>query len=246
MTVEYVRVSIRVGLLRKFVWLPLLVMMVTAGCGGFTYHRVQPGDTLYSISWRYGLDYREVAGWNHIQSPYTIYNGQLLRVTPPIGQKRRVVSEPAITRAAPVMNAPVAPATRSPSSTTSSAPLKWLWPVKGRVKQTFSETDLSRKGIDIGGKSGQSIVAAAAGNVVYAGSGLLNYGKLIILKHDDNYLSAYAYNRALLVKEGDVVAAGQHIADMGNKTNGVAMLHFEIRYDGRPINPLKFLPAQRQ
>ena len=222
------------------------MMAVTAGCGGFTYHRVQPGETLYSISWRYGLDYREVAGWNHIGSPYTIYNGQLLRVTPPGDQQRRIASAPATTRAAPVMNAPAAPVTQSPPLSSPSAPIKWSWPVQGRVKQTFSETDLSRKGIDIGGKPGQSIRAAAAGDVVYAGSGLLNYGKLIILKHDDNYLSAYAYNRALLVKEGDAVAAGQHIADMGHKANGDAMLHFEIRYDGRPINPLKYLPRQRQ
>ena len=217
-------------------------MSLTAGCGSFVYHRVQPGETLYSISWRYGLDYREVADWNDIQSPYTIFNGQLIRVSPPSvqAQKNAAIHSPA--RAAPVVNAPVASAIRHPLPTTESAAIKWLWPVQGRVKQTFSKTDLGRKGIDIVGILGQPIRAAAAGNVVYAGSGLLNYGKLIILKHDDNYLSAYAYNRTLLVAEGDKVVAGQHIADMGNKTNGEAMLHFEIRYDGRPINPLKFLP----
>ena len=222
------------------------MMLVTAGCGGFVYHRVQPGETLYSISWRYGLDYREVAGWNRIQSPYTIYNGQLLRVSPPIDQERQTAGAQSAPRAAPVVSAPSATAIRPPSSVPSAAEIKWLWPVQGRVKQTFSGADLGRKGIDIGGKLGQPIRAAAAGSVVYAGSGLLNYGKLIILKHDDNYLSAYAYNRALLVTEGDTVAAGQHIADMGNKANGGAMLHFEIRYDGRPINPLNFLPQLRQ
>ena len=110
----------------------------------------------------------------------------------------------------------------------------------------FSDRDISRKGIDIGGRAGQAVHAAAAGRVVYAGSGLLNYGKLIILKHDDNYLSAYAYNQILRVKEGEAVVAGQHIADMGHKTQGAAMLHFEIRYDGRPMDPLKYLPTTRQ
>ena len=221
-------------------------MLATVGCGGFTYHRVQPGETLYSISWRYGLDYREVADWNRIRPPYTIYNGQLLRVIPPIDQQRVTAVAPSTPRPAPVLNAPAMPITQAPSLSSAPVAIKWQWPVEGRVRQTFSEADLGRKGIDIGGKAGQSIRAAAAGNVVYAGSGLLNYGKLIILKHDDNYLSAYAYNRALLVKEGDTVAAGQHIADMGHKTHGDAMLHFEIRYDGRPINPLKYLPKQRQ
>jgi lipoprotein NlpD len=233
--------------------LPLLTMMlVTAGCGGFVYHRVQPGETLYSISWTYGLDYRDVAGWNRIQAPYTIYTGQLLRVIPPNaqGREKEIASAQPLPQAAPVINAPAiaapAPAIRHPPAAATTAAIKWQWPAQGTVKQTFSESDLGRKGIDIGGKPGQPIWAAAAGSVVYAGSGLLNYGNLIILKHDDNYLSAYAYNRTLLVKEGEWVAAGQHIADMGNKANGDAMLHFEIRYDGRPINPLKYLPQARQ
>ena len=232
---------------RKIVGLPLLVMMVLMmGCGGFVYHRVVPGETLYSISWRYGLDYREVAGWNHINPPYTIFNGQLLRVTPPTHQDRKIASIPSSRKAAPVVNAPAVSAIRHPPAIPATAAIKWQWPVQGSLEQTFSKTDVGRKGIDIGGKPGEPIRAAAAGNVVYAGSGLLNYGKLIILKHDDNYLSAYAYNRAILVKEGDRVTAGQHIADMGNKANGDPMLHFEIRYDGRPINPLKYLPQARQ
>ena len=149
MTVEYVRVSVRVGLLRKFVWLPLLVMMVTAGCGGFTYHRVQPGDTLYSISWRYGLDYREVAGWNHITPPYTIYNGQLLRVTPPTRPDRKIASIPSARTVAPVVNAPAVSAIRPQPATSATAAIKWQWPAQGRLQQTFSKTDVGRKGIDI-------------------------------------------------------------------------------------------------
>ena len=248
MTRDDDKLPAEVGLLRKLARLPLLgLITLMAGCGGFVYHRVQPGDTLYSISWRYGLDYREVAGWNHIQPPYTIYNGQLLRVMPPTGREGHTASAPAASHPAPVIHAPAAAAQSGTSSTGSAtAPIKWLWPIQGHVIQTFSRTDLGRKGIDIGGKPGEAIRAAAAGQVVYAGSGLLSYGKLIILKHNDNYLSAYAYNRDLLVKEGDAVVAGQHIADMGSKTHGDAMLHFEIRYDGRPINPLKYLPRLRQ
>lgn len=239
------------GLRRKIAWLPLLaVMVLTTGCGGFVYHRVQPGDTLYSISWRYGLDYREVAGWNHIQPPYTIYNGQLLRIIPPPAQVQEIASVPPVSRRpAPVTVTPStskAPVLGTSPHTAATAAIKWSWPVQGKVAHNLSGTHLDHKGIDIPGKSGQPVRAAAAGDVVYAGSGLLNYGKLIILKHDDNYLSAYAYNRAILVKEGDTVAAGQHIADMGNKANGNAMLHFEIRYDGRPINPLNYLPRPRQ
>jgi lipoprotein NlpD len=238
-----------VGLRRKLARLKLLAAIaLTAGCGGFVYHRVLPGETLYSISWRYGLDYRDVAEWNHIRAPYTIYDGQLLRVMPPSGPGRKAASVPPSLHGAPVINAPEASASviRHPQSSSAPAAIKWHWPVRGRLIHTFSGSDLGRKGIDIGGKAGEPIRAAAAGSVVYAGSGLLNYGKLIILKHDDNYLSAYAYNRTLLVKEGETVTAGQHIADMGNKTNGDAMLHFEIRYDGRPINPMKYLPQARQ
>ena len=239
------------GLHRKFAcWFLLLVVLLSTGCGGFVYHHVQAGETLYSISWKYGLDYRDVAKWNHIQAPYTIYDGQQLRVMPPSGKEREEKSIASTRQGAPVLNSSpsasnsTASVKHPPPVTSTSSPITiiWRWPVKGRLTSTFSNSDLSRKGIDISGKVGEPIHAAASGSVVYAGSGLLNYGKLIILKHNDNYLSAYAYNRTLLVSEGEMVAMGQHIADMGVKANGDAMLHFEIRFDGRPINPLKFLP----
>lgn len=235
-------------LLRKIAWVLLpALMLMTSGCGGFVYHRAQPGDTLYSISWRYGLDYREVAAWNKLNSPYAIHNGQLLRIMPPADSAQETsLSAPSSQAARTVGES--AGATPPPDRThtvIASAPIQWQWPTRGNVKQMFSETDISRKGIDIGGRLGQPVQAAAAGRVVYAGSGLLNYGKLIILKHDENYLSAYAYNRALLVHEGDSVLAGQHIADMGSKTKGDPLLHFEIRYGGRPINPMKYLPPLR-
>jgi lipoprotein NlpD len=217
----------------------LLVILTTAGCGGFGYHRVQPGDTLYSISWRYGLDYHDLARWNGLKPPYPVRNGQQLRIVPP-GHTRETTVAKRSPPEAPIVSMPSR--SRAPRDSAMPSNIKWRWPVQGSLLQTFSETDFNRKGIDIGGKLGEPVRAAAAGEVVYAGSGLLNYGKLIILKHDDNYLSAYAYNQALHVREGDSVAAGQQIADMGGKASGDAVLHFEIRYGGRPINPLKFLP----
>ncbi len=234
---------------KYFIGLPLLLILVLPGCGGFGYHRVQSGETLYSISWRYGLDYREVAGWNRLKDPYTIYTGQQLRVAPPVGRARESRANPDSSRQpAGVASEPVTmpPARISRLAVGPGRPIQWQWPVQGRLIQTYSEVENNRKGIDIGGKPGQAVRAAAAGHVVYAGSGLLNYGKLIILKHDDNYLSAYAYNQTLLVNDGDVVSAGQHIANMGSRTGGEAELHFEIRYDGRPIDPLKYLPPARR
>lgn len=236
---------------KKIGWFPLLILiLVTAGCGGFGYHRVQPEETLYSISWRYGLDYREVAGWNDLKPPYTIYTGQQLRIAPPVVQGRETAAATRPPQVAPIVTAPTVsspPPARIPAVTvTASGSIQWQWPVQGNLLHTFSDSESSRKGIDIGGKLGQPVRAAAAGQVVYAGSGLLNYGKLIILKHNDNYLSAYAYNQVLRVHEGDSVVAGQHIADMGNKAKGYALLHFEVRYDGRPVNPLKYLPPLRQ
>jgi len=221
-----------------------LAVALLAACGGFAYHRVEPGETLYSISWRYGADFRQMARWNHLKPPYTIYGGQQLRILPPEDQ----VAEPA--PSAP----PLAPAVNSastpvPVASTPPAPvpiaLRWRWPVHGPLLQTFAVADIARKGIDIGGSFGEAVHAAAAGKVVYAGGGLRHYGNLIILKHDDNYLSAYAYNRVLRVREGEAVSAGQYIADMGGRDNS-PMLHFEIRYDGRPVNPLNYLPAQGQ
>jgi lipoprotein NlpD len=239
-----------VWLRKKIVCLTLLVsVLVTAGCGGFVYHRVQPGESLYSISWRYGLDYREVAGWNKLEPPYTIFNGQLLRVTPRGGREQEAVATAApIPQPAPVISLPrttTSPPPLHQPAVGAATAIKWQWPTQGTLKQIFSDKDFGRKGIDIGGQPGQPVLAAAAGHVVYAGSGLSHYGNLIILKHDDNYLSAYAYNRVLLVHEGDAVTGGQHIADMGSKAHGGAMLHFEIRYDGRPINPLKYLPPRQ-
>ncbi|MBI2970443.1 MAG: peptidoglycan DD-metalloendopeptidase family protein [Gammaproteobacteria bacterium] len=207
-------------------------------------HIVAAGDTLYSIAWRYGHDYRDVARWNAIGPPYLIVPGRVIRLTPP-----SAATVPGTTRQprppaspAPPASAPAAipmPADR-PLPENVSAPIQWRWPAEGQLLRSDSPT--SKKGVDIAGRVGQSITAAASGSVVYSGSGLLGYGRLIIIKHNDTYLSAYAHNEMLLVKEGDQVSSGQRIATMGLGISGRPVLHFEIRKDGKPVNPLEHLP----
>ncbi|MEE8321815.1 MAG: peptidoglycan DD-metalloendopeptidase family protein [Gammaproteobacteria bacterium] len=216
---------------------------------GAGYHIVVKGDTLYSIAWRYDHDYRDIANWNEIISPYVIYPGQLIRLKPvPWKKKKPPEAEPAprkteVKKAKKIATAPKQTLKPAKKTSLSAGPIKWRWPTSGKLLK--SDTPTSKKGIDITGKIGQQVKAAADGNVVYSGSGLLGYGRLIIIKHNDTYLSAYAYNSKLLVKEGDKVITGQKIATMGQGNNGRAMLHFEIRKDGKPTNPLKILPAKR-
>lgn len=194
---------------------------------------VKPGDTLYSIAWRYGLDYHDVAAWNGIGSDYLIKPGQRLTLAAPI---RRPSGRPAANR--PVITVPAA--TASPPS----GPLTWMWPTKGSVVRLFHAGDPLSKGIDISGAEGQPVYAAAPGKVVYSGSGIVGYGQLIIVKNSEQFLSAYADNARMLVHEGDVVKAGQMIAHMGLDRDGHPLLHFEIRYNGKPVNPLDYLPRQ--
>jgi lipoprotein NlpD len=202
-------------------------------------HVVARGDTLYSIAFRYGQDYRDLARWNAIEEPYVILPGQSIRLAPPAAAK------PGSTRPAQSRSAPK-PAREPPragaAAPLAQGPLQWRWPVSGRVLRSNSPT--SKKGVDIAGRKGESIIAAAPGVVVYSGSGLLGYGQLIIIKHSDTYLSAYAYNERLLVREGDRVADGQAIATMGLGNDGRPVLHFQIRKDGKPVNPLDYLPKR--
>lgn len=202
---------------------------------------VARGDTLYSIAWAYGLDYRSVAGWNDITTPYTIFPGQELKLRPPVSNAKK--------QKAPRTTAQTPSQTRT--STTSSTPsppvtvdARWRWPADGALLARFAADDPSTKGIDISGRRGQRVLAARGGTVVYSGSGLLGYGKLIIIKHDDMYLSAYAHNDHLRVNENDTVSGGQHIADMGDSGADRVMLHFEIRRDGKPVDPLRYLPKR--
>jgi len=215
---------------------------------------VKRGDTLYSIAWRYGFDYRQLAGWNAIRQPYTIFPGQKLRLTKP-PKTASTTRKPASTRSPTTASKSTPKASTSKKSTSSgslkksskaaakegSASVKrWYWPAKGKVVTSFSRS--GGKGIDIAGRFGQSIQAAADGKVVYSGSGLIGYGQLIIVKHNKRYLSAYAHNNKILVKEGDTVKGGQRIAEMGRSGSNRAMLHFEIRRDGKPTNPVRYLP----
>jgi len=202
-------------------------------------HRVHRGDTLYSIAFRYGLDYRDLARWNNIPSPYTIYPGQVLRLHPRASRPRHP-APPTHTHVAKTHTA--AHTGKRRRHATAASGIKWQWPTSGTLMD--SNTPTSKKGIDITGKTGQSVKAAAGGSVVYSGSGLLGYGKLIIIKHNDTFLSAYAHNDRILVKEGDRVTGGQEIATMGIGNDGEPVLHFEIRKNGKPVDPLARLPKQ--
>ena len=226
-------------------------------------YRVQKGDTLYSIAFRYGLDFRRLAAANRIAAPYTIYPGQILkleeadppRVVRPVASASKSASSqssskpsaPATKTAAAATTTPPVKTTTSPSSApapkAAGGPVKaWRWPTSGRVVRSYSST--VHKGIDIGGNRGDAIQAVAAGQVVYAGTGIVGLGELVIVKHNDIYLSAYGHNNKLLVSEGDAVAAGQKIAEKGSSGTDTVRLHFEIRKEGKPIDPLRLLPKR--
>lgn len=224
-------------------------------------YRVQPGDTLYSIAWRYGLDYPRLAAANDIPPPFTIYVGQRLAL-----READVVPAPSA-RTEPVRSPTPAASSRRPAppaakpspdtaraSTSPRPPLRrtapppdaavgsWRWPAEGPVVRGFSST--LHKGIDIGGEVGDPVAAVAAGQVVYAGTGIPGYGELLIVRHNARYLSAYGHNDRLLVGEGDSVRAGQKIATRGSSGTNSVKLHFEIRENGKPIDPMGLLPRR--
>ena len=203
-------------------------------------YTVKKGDTLYSISWRYGLDYKQVARNNNIRSPYKIYVGQKLTFATIKARSK----QNARSKQKPANDTKKTKQTEVSRLATSNQSLVWHWPTKGKVISTYSKKVAGRKGINIAGKSGQQIVAAASGKVVYSGNGLPRYGNLLIIKHNDVYLSAYAYNKVLLAKEGQYVKAGQKIALLGRTGTQQDQLHFEIRRNGKPVDPLKFLPKK--
>ncbi len=218
-------------------------------------HRVVPGDTLFSIAWRYGFKYQELAKYNGISTPYNIYPGQVIRLD--TGSKVTLVgSDKKLPVASNSLSISSAYSKNNRSKYQASAvgvngkrslqagALVWFWPAKGPILKRFAGSSTLEKGIDIGGKLGEPVLAAASGQVVYAGSGLRGYGKLLIVKHNDTFLSAYAHNNSLLVKEGDFVKVGQRIADMGSSGTEGVKLHFEIRRDGNPEDPLKYLPKR--
>lgn len=214
---------------------------------------VSRGDTLYSIAFRNQLDYHDLADWNGIGRDYLIVPGQVLRLSPP-GRSPLPSPVPAPTSAstslqirkvspppAAVASAPAAKAASNEAISTASG--EWEWPTRGENLLRKFDAD-GNKGLDIGGELGQIVVASRGGKVVYSGSALKGYGELIIIKHDEDYLTAYGYSRRRLVMEGDTVAAGQPIAELGLGPEQRPLLHFEIRNKGRPVDPLALLPKR--
>lgn len=225
-------------------------------------YRVRPGDTLYSIATRHGWDWRELAARNGIPAPFTIRVGQVIR----FAANAPAATAPAVvaTAARPLASSPSSTAVSTSTSVTASASAAavapqampssvtppvvsssgWAWPAGGQLIALFSSNSSLNKGIDIAGELGQPVMAASAGSVVYAGSGLRGYGELVIIKHSDTYVSAYGHNRRLLVREGQQVKAGQTIAEMGATGTDRVKLHFEIRRQGKPVDPLQYLPRR--
>lgn len=211
------------------------------------YYRVQPGDTLSSIARSNGKTNRDLIAWNNLADPNHIEVNQTLRVVPPRadGAAMAASAAPPLLAPAPVSAAPAVAATAAPEDAATPAGASSIalsWPARGPLLNRFDDT--RNKGIDIGGAPGEPVRAAANGRVVYAGNGLRGYGNLIIVKSDASFLTAYAHNRDLKVKEGDSVTKGQQIAEMGNTDSDRVMLHFEVRRDGKPVDPLRYLPAQ--
>lgn len=211
--------------------------------------RVQRGDTLYGIAFRNGVDVNDLARWNGLAAPYTIYPGQSLKLFPGSGSSRPsgTTGAPAPTRPATgtATRPPPAPVTR-PAATPAPAAsgFTWRWPADGHLIGRFVAGDATKQGVDIAGSSGQAVRAAADGVVVYSGAGLVGYGELIIIKHSEAWLSAYGHNRKRLVNEGQSIKAGQQIAEMGRSGASRDMLHFEIRHNGKPVDPLQYLPPR--
>jgi lipoprotein NlpD len=235
---------------------------------------VRRSDTLFSIAFRYGWDWKALAERNQIPAPYTIHPGQTIRFDGRSNStSTAVVSTPVVAPSAPSVvattpdtapsgsfkktvipasGAPVAVVAPTPQNPTAPAsvqaggrsPTGWAWPSSGTLIGKFSSNGSLNKGIDIAGDLGQPVLAASDGSVVYAGSGLRGYGELVIIKHSDTYVSAYGHNRRLLVREGQQVKVGQTIAEMGSTGTDRVKLHFEIRRQGKPVDPLEFLPRR--
>lgn len=217
--------------------------------------RVQRGDTLYRIAVSNGISPMDLALWNGISPPYTIYPGQQLRLYPgsgatasrPASQSRPASTTQRPSTAATQQRPPVTPTQAPPQPAApapAASPFSWRWPTDGQVVSRYAAGDPTKQGVGIAGNAGQPVRAAAEGVVVYSGSGLVGYGELVIVKHDEQWLTAYGHNRTRLVNEGARVAAGQQIAEMGRSGASRDMLHFEIRFNGKPVDPQQYLPAR--
>ena len=205
---------------------------------------VNKGDTMYGIAFRNGIDVRDLASWNGIGAPYTIYPGQHLRLYPK-GSTSVVTTTPTKPGAPkPTAPKPVTPAPRPVTPPPAASPIAWTWPASGTILNGYVAGEPTKQGIDIGGNGGDPVRAAGDGVVVYSGAGLVGYGELIIVKHNEAWLSAYGHNRKRLVNEGQLVKAGQQIAEMGRTGAAREMVHFEIRYNGKPVDPQAYLPKR--
>jgi lipoprotein NlpD len=207
-----------------------------ARSSGGGYYRVKKGDTVWGIAKKTNSRANDIIAWNGLKKPYSIYPGQKLRVSGKSGSRQSRASRAKTTESSSRQTAPAR--TGRPKSVG-----RWMWPTSGKIVRGFNPRG-ANKGIDISGKAGQSVVAAAGGTVVYQGSGLRGYGQLIIIKHNPDYLSAYAHCSRILVKEGEKVKRGQRIATMGSTGTNRVKLHFEIRQRGNPVNPIKYLPRK--
>ena len=219
----------------------LILALVVTACGPSSLwdqppqdqHIVRSGETLFTIAWRYGKDHHDLARWNNLGDGSLIYPGQVIRLSgTPAGTATRTTT------------ATSKPASSPRPETKTQPALKWAWPTSGRIVADFDGGTSGGTGLSIAGRAGQTVRTAAAGRVVYAGGGLIGYGQLIIVKHNDTYLSAYGHNASLLVKEGDNIKKGQRIATMGEGPGQEPRLHFEIRRNGKPVNPRQYLPAR--
>ena len=211
------------------------------------YYTVKPGDTLIRIALENGQSMHDIARWSQVENPNRIEVGQVLRVVPPAGSEAVVVkpvSKPTVVASAVASSAAPAsaavPAAAKPEA--ADTELGFIWPANGTILAGFDE--VKNKGLDIGGTAGSPVLAAADGRVVYVGAGLRGYGNLIILKHDNVFLTAYAHNQTLLVKEDQSVQKGQKIAEMGNSDADRVKLHFEVRRQGKPVDPARYLPVR--
>jgi len=237
-------------------------------------YRVQKGDTLFSISWRANLDINDLAKYNKLSAPYIIKEGQRLRLTAANSRKTITAKKPAAktdsssqknkqiscsgqscdkkSKTAIVQKRPITYSSSTVKTDEKTTKPKnsnvkishWQWPAKGKLTKTFASSQTGMKGISLSNQRGTSIYTAASGEVVYAGSGLRGFGNLIIIKHNNDYLSAYAHNEQLLVKEKQQIKTGQKIATMGDSGTDSVQLHFEIRYQGKSIDPLRYLPKR--
>jgi len=201
--------------------------------------RVQKGDTIYALARIHSITPADLIAWNNLSNPSTIYPGQTIRLYPQGAGGSRAPTT-VVTAPRTSAGSTAAPAATPPTRSNIS----WRWPADGAVVGRFVAGETTRQGVDIAGTSGQAVKAAADGVVVYSGAGLVGYGELIIVKHNEQWLSAYGHNRKRLVNEGQSVKAGQQIAEMGRTGANRDMLHFEIRYNGKPVDPQQYLPAR--